>query len=123
MRDENASKPDCVVARIERVPALPEIDLHPGRKVHGRVRRGEPDIADISRAISCGDVEAPAERDREVGEVPANAAPLLVGLRCGARRTGIFVAEYEMVMDKVANGLNARPAERSMLEKTPGFFR
>ena len=26
-------------------------------------------------------------------------------------------------MHKVANGLNARPAERCILEKTPGFFR
>ena len=123
MRDENAPEPDAIVTRIESVPAFPEIDLHPSRKVHWRVRGREPDIADIAGAISCGDVEAAAERDCEVGEVPANAAPLFVGLRRCAGRTGMFVAECEMVMDKVANGLNARPAEQRILEKSPGFVR
>ncbi len=123
LRNEYAPKPDAIVTGIEGVPAFSEIDLHPGSKIHRRVRRRNPDIAHITRAIPRGDVETAAERDREMREIPANAVPLGVGLRRRARRAGVFVAECEMAMHKVANGLDARPAERRVLEKTPCFLR
>ena len=122
MRDQNAPEPDAIVTRIESVPASPEIDLHPSSKVHWRMRGRNPDIAHIAGAISRGNVEAPAERDCEVGEIAANAAALRIGLRRCARGAGVFVAECEMAMHKIANGLDARPAELRMLKKTPGFF-
>ena len=74
-------------------------------------------------AIARRDVEAAAKGDREVGEIPANTAPLGIGFCRRAGRAGVFVAKSEMIMHKVANGLNARPAERRILEKTPSFFR
>ena len=123
MRDQNAPEPDAIVTRIESVPASPEINLHPGRKVHWRMRGRNPDIAHIAGAISRGNVEASAERDCEVGEIAANAAPLGVSLCCRAGGTGMFVSECDMAMHKIANGLDARPAERRMLKKTPGFLR
>ena len=122
MRDQNAPEPDAIVTRIESVPASPEIDLHPSSKIHRRVRRRYLDIAHITRTITRGDVETAAECDCEVGEVPANPAALRIGLRRRACGAGVFVAECEMAMHKIANGLDARPAELRMLKKTPGFF-
>ena len=122
MRDQNAPEPDAIVARIERVPAFPQIDLHPSSKVHSGMRGRNPNIAHITRTITRGDVETAAECDCEVGEVPANPATLRISLRRCARGAGVFVAEYEMAMHKIANGLDARPAELRMLKKTPGFF-
>ena len=85
LRNENTSEPDGVVARIESVPAPPEIDLHPGRKVHRRIGRRNPDIAHIARAITGWDVETSAECNGKVCEVPANAAALCIGF---CRRAG-----------------------------------
>ena len=93
LRHQNAPEPDAIVTRIESAPASPKIDLHPSREIHWRVRGRNPNIAHIAGAVSRGDVEAPAECDRQVGEIAANAAPLGVGLRCCAGRTGMFVSE------------------------------
>ena len=123
MRDQNPPEPDAVIARIESEPAAAEIDLHPSCKVHRRIRRRDTDIAYIAGAIARRDIEAAAERDSEMREVPAHTAPLGIGFRSRTCRAGVFVAESEMVMHKIANGLNTRPAGRRIFEKPPGFVR
>ena len=116
LRNEDPPKPDSVISRIEGEPALAEINLHPSRKVHRRIRWRKTDIADIAGAIARGNVEAAAERDREVREVTADANALGIGLGCRAGGACVFIAENEVVMHEVADGLDPLPAERRMLE-------
>src|SRR6202044_3938762 len=73
---QDPSDARVVVARIEGVPTIPKIDFEPGAEVHWRVVGGHADIAEIAGAVARWHVHAAAQRDREVGEVPAYA-PLL----------------------------------------------
>src|SRR5215213_8472619 len=67
-----------VVAGIEGVPMATEIDFEPGAEIHRRIDRRNTDIAEISRAVPGGDVHAAAERDREMGEIPAHPPALIM---------------------------------------------
>ena len=69
--------------RASKVYQLPdEIDLEPGREIHRRVVRRHADVAEIAGAIARRDVHAAAERDREMREVAAHAAPLFMRFEC-----------------------------------------
>ena len=70
---EDAADARGVVAGVEGEPAAVEPDLEPGAEVHGIVDRRDADVAEIAGAVARGDVHAAAERDREVGEVAADA--------------------------------------------------
>ena len=50
--------------------------------------------------------------DREMGEIAANADPLLIGFIGGAGGAGILIAERQMVADEIADRLNPAPAAR-----------
>ena len=87
-RDEDTPDPRGVVARIERVPPALEIGLEPAREIHGRIGRRQADVGDVAGAVARRDVQAAAERDRQMRVVAANAVALvcldafLVGREC-----------------------------------------
>src|SRR5689334_21106871 len=99
------------MARVERVPLAADIGFEPGREIHRSVRDRHPDIAEIAGAIASRDVHAAAERDRQVSKVPADAGAIAVSFpRCpgGAR---VFVAEDNVLVNVIADGLDTGPAE------------
>src|ERR1700752_714034 len=62
-----------VVASIKSVPLLTQKDFEPSAEVH-RVRTGSnPNIAQITRDVTRGKIQATAQRDRQVSKVAANA--------------------------------------------------
>jgi hypothetical protein len=69
-----------IVTGIECDPHSTEIDLEPGIEVHRLPVGRHTDVAEVAVDVACRDVQAAAQRDREMGEVPANANPLLVSL-------------------------------------------
>src|SRR6202034_895164 len=79
-RHQNAADARNVMARIERVPAIAEINLEPGGEIHRRLVRRDADVGEISGAIARRTVHAAAERDGEMGKVAADAAAFLVRL-------------------------------------------
>src|SRR5215211_7046363 len=70
--DEHPTLTPLVVARIEGPPAVTQVDLHPGRKVHRQIARRNVDLWQVTKDIASGNVECAAERNCEVGEVPAH---------------------------------------------------
>ena len=77
---QDAADARLVVAGIERVPAAAEIDFEPSAEIHRRRVERHADVAEIAGAVARRNVHAAAQRDREVGEVPAHAALLGIGI-------------------------------------------
>src|SRR3954447_15547218 len=111
-RDQNPTDPRIVVARVKGVPPPPEKHLDPGREIHRGIRRRKPDVTDVPRAVPGRDVQAAAERKRQMSVVAADPALLCVGLGGRAGRTRIRVPERDMVVNEVADRLHSRPAGR-----------
>jgi hypothetical protein len=57
---------------VEGIPAAAKIGLEPGAEVHRQVFRGHANVAEIAGAIARRNVHAAAQRDGEMGEVPAH---------------------------------------------------
>ena len=82
-----------VVARVERPPPVAQPDLHPGGEVHRRRVRRHVHVRQVAEDVAGRNVQRPAERDGQVGEVAADAEPGVVDVdrgRLAARcsRTG-----------------------------------
>jgi hypothetical protein len=104
------------VAGIEDIPLAREVDFEPGAEIHGRGIGRNTDVAEIPCAIAGGYVEAAAEGDREMSEIAANAATLVVSIPCGPERARVLVPEFKTIMDVIADGLHASPAGLRMAE-------
>src|SRR6478609_9692433 len=81
--DQNTANPGLIVPRVEGEPSAPEKDFEPGVEIHRRRVRRNADVAEIAVAIARGNVEAAAQGDCEMGEVPAHADPLRQGFARG----------------------------------------
>src|SRR5438552_3812072 len=118
-RDQDPADARSVVARVENVPMPAEERLEPGSEVHGAVWRRHPDIAQVAGAVACRDVHAPAEGNGQVRIVAADAGPVVKGFQrcpCHAR---VLIAEGDMSMDIVADGLNPAPSRWRLPEEIP----
>jgi len=107
------------VAGIERIPAAAKKYLEPCAKIHGSRIARDADIAEIARAISRGNVDAPAQRDGEMCKIAADPGPLLVGFRCRSIAPGMVIAKLQSLMNIVANGLNSLPSTLDMPKQRP----
>ncbi len=105
------------MAGVHRVPVAAEIDLEPGAEIHRRRVRRHADIAEIAGAVARRDVHAAAKRDREMGEVAADAGPVGVAAMRGAQQVGVHVVEADMAVDEIEDRLDARPAGRRCPKK------
>src|SRR3954447_10240901 len=99
-RNQNPTNPRIVVARVKGVPPPPEKHLDPGCEIHRGIRRRKPDVTDVARAVAGRDIQAAAKRKRQMGVVAADPALSGVGLSGRAGRTGVLVAERDMVWTK-----------------------
>src|ERR1700687_600804 len=91
----NAADAGMIVSRVFRVPAPSEKDLEPGAEIHWINIDWNADVAEIAGAVAGRDVHAAAERDGEMGEVPADADAFVHGIAGAAGRARIRVAEAD----------------------------
>src|SRR6187551_3086823 len=96
-RDQDAPGARLVVAWIERVPGAAQVRLEPAGEVHGRVRRWQADVAEVARAVAGGDVQAAAERDRQVRVVAADALAIVEHVPRRLGRARVPVAEGDVL--------------------------
>src|SRR5215212_9564834 len=89
-RHEDPADPRNVVARVERIPAVAEINLHPRAEIHLAVHR-HADIAEVTGAVARGYVHAAAERNRKMREVTADTLTLRVACPCRRRGPRVVV--------------------------------
>ena len=89
------------------MPAAAKVGLEPGGKVHG-IRRGrDSDVTQITGAVTRRNIHAATERDREVGIVATHARAFMEGFERGFGQPGMLVAEGDMLMDEIADRLDA----------------
>ena len=60
---------------------LAEIGLEPSGEIARRMGRWHADIPQIAGAVARGNIQGPAERNGQMGEVPTYAVALLIGFR------------------------------------------
>jgi hypothetical protein len=118
LRDEDASDPRRIVARIEHAPTAAEIDFDPRRKIIGRIRR-QADIGNVTGAIARRDVQAAAKSDGKMRIVAAHTTALGVCFTGRSGGAGMLVAERYVVLDEVADRLHPRPTGRRLAEQAP----
>ena len=98
-------------------------NLIPCAEVHGRRIGWYPDVAKVTRAISRRNVHASGQRDSEMGEVPTDAAALIMSFRRGAIAAGMVIAEIDTVVSIVADRLRPLPAALNVAEEGPSEVR
>src|ERR1700722_8537586 len=108
--------PRHVMAGIEGEPAPSHEGLEPGAEIHGRRIGGHADVAQIAGAVPRRNIEAAAEGDRQMREVAADAAPLREGPGRGPGGIRIRVAEGDMPVHEVTDGLHSAPARSRAAE-------
>ncbi len=121
----NGDAPDArhIMARVEDEPPSIEKDFEPSVVIHwSRVRR-HAYVAQKPIGVTRWNVHAAAQSDGEMGEVAANAHPLLIGFIGGAGGAGILIAERQMVADEIADRLNPSPAAKCRSEQLPSNVR
>src|SRR5580704_1242000 len=111
---ENATDARRVVAGVEGPQAAGKIDFEPGGKVHRRRRKRDTNVAEVSGSVAGGNVERAAEGDGQMLVIAADALPFGEDVEGGFRRPGILVSEDNLLVNPVADSLNARPARQEM---------
>ena len=76
----NTSDTGHVMARVEGKPAPIEEEFEPRDVIHRSWIRRHADVAQKPIGVTRRNIHAAAESDREMGEIAANAHPLLIGL-------------------------------------------
>ena len=69
---DNTADAGMVVACVHSIPTPIEKDFEPAAEIHRIDVDRNADVAEIAGAIAGGDVHAAAERNGEMGEVPAD---------------------------------------------------
>src|SRR5580698_354841 len=109
-----------IVSRIHGPPAICQVDLKPGAEVHRRVRRGYPNIPQVSRYIARGYVERAAESYCKVLKVAAHPDPLGKHIEGGLGGAGMLIAKSHLGIDPVADGADPAPARSDIAKKLHG---
>ncbi len=106
-------------SKVHQLVAEP--DLHPGGEVHRRRVRRDIHVGQVAEHVPGGDVQRPAERDREMGEVTAYPAAGLVDVDGAGQRGRAAVLEGEVAVHVVADGLHPAVPGRQPAEPGPGL--
>src|SRR5271157_4472500 len=80
-----------VVASVERIPAAVKVGLKPGGEIHWAIRRRHADVAQVTGAVTRGDIHTATEGNGEVRVITADAGPLLKSLPGRLRGAGVLV--------------------------------
>jgi hypothetical protein len=94
-------------------------DFHPGREVHRCRIRPDVKVGQISEDIAGRDVERPAERDCQMGEVTADTVPGQVDVNGAGQGRRAAVLEGQVAVHVVADGLDPAVTWRQPAEAGP----
>src|SRR4029077_9294395 len=120
LSNQYTSNPWDVVARIECVPTAANVGFEPSSEIPRWIWGRYANVAQIAGTVSCRNVHAAAERNGQMRVVAANALALVehVPGRLGCAR--VLIAKLNVIVDKIADRLNARPSGRLLLKELPG---
>ena len=118
--DNDSPDSTTIMTSIEGVPAFSKVNLKPGAEIHWVGNWRDADISQVTGYIARGDIHASAERDRKVCEIAANSDPFAKCIEGCPGRTRLQIVKTEMVVYKIANGLDSTPSEGSVSKRLPG---
>ena len=117
---ENAADSGMIVTRVHRVPTPIEKHLEPGAEIHRVDVDRNADVAEIASAIARGNVHAAAERNREMGEVAADADAFVHGIAGAAGWARVWITEADLRVNEIADRLHDARAAGQFSEPRPG---
>src|SRR5271166_4527215 len=119
LSNQYTSNPWDVVTRIECVPTPANVGFEPSSEIPWGIWGRHAYVPQIAGAVSCRNVHAAAESNGQMRVVATNALALVehVPGRLGCAR--VLVAKLNVIVDKIANRLNARPSGRLLLKELP----
>ncbi len=113
--NNDPADPWNIIAWIEAMPFSTDKHFDPSAEIHG-INHRHTDISQMTVHIACGNIQATAEGNRQMREVPAHPNALIEGFQRRAGRACLHIVELNMTMDKVAYCLHARPAGLDLAE-------
>jgi len=119
LRNFDTADAGDVEARVVSAPMLAEENFEIGVEIHWRAGVLKTDVGQMSGDVAGGDVEAPAERDGDVGEIAADAEALDQDFRRGNVGAARTKAVLDIVVGPVADGLDALHAVFDVAELQP----
>jgi hypothetical protein len=87
-----------------------QVCLEPGGEIHRAVWGECTDVTQVPSAVACRNIQAAAECDGEVRVITADAGPFIESLPGCLRGAGVLVTKDDMLMDEIADGLDASPS-------------
>src|ERR1700730_4823243 len=118
--DQDPADAACVMSRVESMRVRAKIDLHPCTEIPGLDVGRDPNIAEIPCRITRRYIHAPAQGDRQMRKIAADADFFPEGFQSGAIRARLQVIEAEMAVDKFDDGLYAWPSKGHLTKSPPG---
>jgi hypothetical protein len=115
----NAADPRMIVTRVHRVPAPREKDLEPCAEIHWINVDWNADVSEIAGAVAGRNVHAAAERDGEMGEVPADADAFVHGIAGATSWARVGITKADLRMNEIADRLHTQGAGQ-LSELRPG---
>src|SRR4051812_26015903 len=111
-RHQNPANTWDVVAGIESMPLSAQINFKPGTEIHWRRLPRHANIAEITGAVPCWNIERSAKRDGQVHVIATDPGPLAKHFERRAIGPRLHVVEADMLVDVVAYRLDEWPASR-----------
>ena len=119
---QDATNAWFVVSRVENVPFAAQIRFEPRTKIHREWRWRNPNVAQVSGRVTCGNIHAAAERDCEVHEIPADADAFAKHIPRRSVHASLHIIELDMMVDEVTDRLHTRPTCGRRGKAIPGKF-
>jgi hypothetical protein len=116
---DDAADAGMIVTRVFRVPAPGQKDLEPGAEIHWINIDRNADVAEIAGGVAGRDVQAAAECDGEMGEVPADADAFMHGVAGATSWARVGITEPDFGVNEIADRLHTQGAGQ-LSELRPG---
>ena len=99
-----------------------QVCLKPGGEIHRAVWGRYADVAQVASAVACRNVHATTECGGEVRVITADAGSPFESLPGRLRGAGVLVTKGNMLMDEIADSLDAPPSGGRFAEEVPSHL-
>ena len=96
--DQRSANTRHIIPSIKNVPMTAQVCLEPGGEIHRAVWREYTDVAQLSCAVACWNVQAAAECDCEARVITTDVGPFIESLPGRFRGAGVLVTTDDILM-------------------------
>ena len=113
-----AADPPLIIGLLDVVPPTAYMGLKPAAEIH-RQNYGHAAGSHVAGGIACRNIHAAKKRDREMAEITADAASVIVAIESGLLVVREMITKSDVLMHPIANRLGACPTGRRRAEEFP----